>query len=312
MKPEIILVGPLMDNVMTELDQAYNVYRLYDSSDAESLLHEVGPRIRAVATDGALGADQKLLSHLPKAEIIGIFGVGLDAVDLDYARANNIKVTNTPDVLTDDVADLALMLMLCVARRQILADRFVRDGQWGKESLPLANRFSGKRVGILGLGRVGGSVAKRCAAFDCTISYVDPYAPEQDGYTRYNSLSDMAAQVDYLVVTAAGGSGTGKLVNAEVFDALGQQGALINVSRGSIVDEDALVSALRSGRLGAAGLDVFANEPKVPEALFSMENVVLTPHRASATIETRAAMGKLLIDNLAAHFEGRELLTEVI
>lgn len=310
MKPEIILVGPLMDSVMQRLDKAYKVHRLFEA-DRDALLRDVGPRIQAVATDGALGAGRDLLSQLQSVRMVGIFGVGLDAVDLDYTRAHGIKVSNTPDVLTDDVADLALMLMLCVARQQIVADRFVRAGEWGKASLPLANRFSGKRVGILGLGRVGQAVVGRCRAFDCEISYVDPYATEQDGITRFDSLADMAAAVDYLVVTAAGGTDTRKLVDAEILNALGPQGALVNVSRGSIVDEDALVAALKSGRLGAAGLDVFANEPQVPQQLLRMDNVVLTPHRASATIETREAMGNLLIDNLAAHFAGEELLTPV-
>lgn len=308
MKPEVVLVGPLMDSVMSELDASYRVHRLYGPDAASGFDQNL---IRAVVTDGALGANRTLLERFPKAEMVGIFGVGLDAVDLDYTRSKSITVTNTPDVLTDDVADLALLLLLAVARGQIVADRFVRQGKWGKEGLPLAHRFSGKKVGILGLGRVGKAVAKRCASFDCKIGYVDPFASDSLPFERYETLPEMAAEVDYLVVTAAGGPGTGKIVNAEVFDALGPKGALINVSRGSIVDEPALVQALASGRLGAAGLDVFANEPSVPVELYTMDNVVLTPHRASATVETREAMGRLLLDNLAAHFAGQKLLTPV-
>lgn len=308
MKPEVVLVGPLMDSVMSELDASYLVHRLYGSNAANGFDQN---QIQAVVTDGALGASRALLERFPKAEMVGIFGVGLDAVDLDYARSKAISVTNTPDVLTDDVADLALLLLLSVARNQIVADRFVRAGKWGKEGLPLAHRFAGKKVGILGLGRVGKAVAKRCAAFDCKISFVDPFASDSLPFDRFETLLEMAADVDYLVVTAAGGPGTGKIVNAEIFEALGPDGALINVSRGSIVDEPALVEALASGRLGAAGLDVFADEPNVPKELFTMDHVVLTPHRASATVETRQAMGRLLLDNLAAHFAGRPLLTPV-
>lgn len=306
MKPEIVLVGPLMDSVMFELDAHYRVHRLYVGAEYTF----DGERIRAVVTDGAFGARRALLERFPKVEMVGIFGVGLDAVDLDYTRSQGISVTNTPDVLTDDVADLALLLLLAVARRQIVADRFVRQGKWGKEGLPLASRFTGKKVGILGLGRVGKAVAKRCAAFDCAIGYVDPFA-DAASYKRYETLLAMAADINFLVVTAAGGPGTGKIVNAETFAALGPKGALINVSRGSVVDESALVKALASGRLGAAGLDVFADEPNVPPELFTMDNVVLTPHRASATVETRQAMGRLLLDNLAAHFAGGKLLTPV-
>lgn len=307
MKPEVVLVGPLMESVMAELDRSYLARRLY-GAEADGTFDRA--RIRAVVTDGALGAGRTLLERYPNVEMVGVFGVGTDAIDLGYARERGIAVSNTPDVLTDDVADLALLLMMSVARRQITADRFVRDGNWGRAGLPLASRFSGKKVGILGLGRVGRAVAERCEAFGCRIGHVTPSA--RDGsYLRYPSLIEMARDVDFLVVTAAGGAGTGGMVDAGVLEALGPEGALINVSRGSIVEESALVSALDSGRLGAAGLDVFADEPTVPAELLGMENVVLSPHRASATVETRQAMGRLLLDNLAAHFSGRALLTPV-
>jgi len=311
MKPEIVLVGPLMDSVMEELDRAYIIHRLYEAENVAQLIADIGLRIRAVATDGALGADRPLLERLPNLEIVSIFGVGLDAIDLDYTRARRVAVTNTPDVLTDDVADLALLLMLASARRQIVADKFVREGRWGKQVLPLAARFSGKRVGIVGLGRVGKAVAQRCLAFGCHIAFLDPYAKSDAGFVQYAALTDMAANVDFLVVTAAGGESTGKIVNRKVMNALGPEGTLINVSRGSIVDEDALVSALAEGSLGGAGLDVFAHEPHVPSALLGMDNVVLSPHRASATVETRRAMGALLLANLEAHFSGKDLISGV-
>lgn len=307
MKPEVVLVGPLADHVMSELDSSYNVHRLYGDVAGDPFDEK---QIRAIITDGALGANRALLERFPNVEIVGVFGVGTDAVDLKYARSRRIIVTNTPDVLTDDVADLALLLLLSVARGQIVADRFVRDKKWGQATLPLASRFTGKKIGLLGLGRVGKAVAKRCEAFDCKIGYVSPRA-NVASYKRYDALLEMAADVDYLVITAAGGPDTSNIVNADVLSALGQKGALINVSRGSIVDEPALVHALTTGQLGAAGLDVFASEPSVPAELLAMENVVLTPHRASATTETRQAMGRLLLDNLSAHFSGRELLTPV-
>jgi lactate dehydrogenase-like 2-hydroxyacid dehydrogenase len=215
-------------------------------------------------------------------------------------------------VLTDDVADMALGLMLTVLRRLCVGDRFVRDGRWArKDIMPLATRLTGKRLGILGLGRIGRAIARRAAAFETVIAYTGRRAHDDAPYRFEPSLVALARDSDVLVVSVAGGAGTRGLVSREVLEALGPEGVLINVARGAVIDEPALVEALCQGRLGGAGLDVFANEPHVPEALLGLEQVVLQPHRGSATHETREAMGRLVLDNLAAHFAGRPLPTQV-
>jgi lactate dehydrogenase-like 2-hydroxyacid dehydrogenase len=221
-------------------------------------------------------------------------------------------VTTTPDVLMDDVADLAIGLLIATLRGICVGDRFVRAGSWPAGGLPLARKVSGKRLGILGLGRIGRAIARRAEAFGMTIGYTDLRAFDDVGYHFFPTPQALAADSDILVVAAAGGAGSRGTVGAPVMDALGPEGTLINIARGSVVDEPALVAALAEGRLGAAGLDVFADEPRVPEALWRMDNVVLQPHRASATVETRLAMGELVVANLAAHFAGQILPTPVV
>jgi D-3-phosphoglycerate dehydrogenase len=234
----------------------------------------------------------------------------VDAIDLPVAKTRGIPVTTTPDVLTSDVADMAVGLMIATSRRLVRGDKYVRNLEWGqKGEMPLTRRVTGKRAGIVGLGRVGKELAKRLSAFDMQISYTDLTEQADQPYTFISDLTELAQNSDFLIVTAAGGPASKKMVNQSVLEALGQTGTLINVSRGSIVDEDALVAALESGTLGAAGLDVFANEPHVPEALFKFDNVVLMPHHSSGTIESRTAMGELVVGNLEAHFSGKPLLT---
>jgi hydroxypyruvate reductase len=268
------------------------------------MLSEIGKNVRAVVTGGALGASRALMERLPALEIVAINGVGTDAVDLAYARSRGIRVTTTPDVLTDDVADLAIGLMLAVSRRICEGDRYVRAGKWAGAALPLANKVSRKRLGILGLGRIGRAVARRAVGFDMQISYTSTSRVAEVPYRFVEDAVQLASESDILMVTVAGGAKSAGLVGPAVLEALGPKGILINVARGSVVDEKALVAALTSGRLGGAGLDVFADEPHVPEVLFQLENVVLQPHRASATVETRLAMGELVLANLAAHFAG--------
>jgi lactate dehydrogenase-like 2-hydroxyacid dehydrogenase len=269
--------------------------------------------VRAILTNGIIGAGKALIDGLPKLEIVGVYGVGVDAVDLATARARGIRVTNTPDVLTIGVAELALALMLAVARRIAYNDRYVRAGRWPKEGDPvLANNLAGKRLGILGLGRIGHAVARRASAFDMQICYCGPHRKDDVDHQYVPDLVEMARAVDCLVVTGLGGPTTKGLVDRRVIEALGPQGWLINVARGSVIDEPALVEALVAGRLGAAGLDVFASEPDVPAALLAVDNVVLQPHQASATWETRDAMGQLVVDNLKAHFAGQPLPTPVV
>ncbi len=309
--PEILVAAPIYPATLAALGQAYRAHHLWQAPDRGALLAELQTRARAIVTSGGAGADAKLINSLPRTEIIACFGVGYDAIDLDVARARNIAVTNTPDVLTDDVADLALALILDSQRRISRGDRYVRAGNWLKGGMELGAALTGRKLGIVGLGRIGLATARRAEACGMKIAYHGPRKKNAVPYTYFAGLVDLAADCDILCLTLPGGAGTKHLVNAEVLAALGPRGTLVNVARGSVVDEAALVAALQSGALGAAALDVFEDEPRVPAALIAMENVVLQPHVGSATHGTRGAMGQLVIDNLAAHFAGRPLLTRV-
>jgi len=312
MKPEILLACSLYEGTMKQLDEAYTVHRLWQAKDQAGLLRDVRDRVRAISTMGAVGAKAELMDALPKTEIIACFGVGVDAIDLKAAKERGIAVTNTPDVLTDCVADLGMVLLLSAARQIPQADRFVREGKWLKGSYPLCQHVGGKTLGIVGLGRIGQAVARRAEAFGLKVVYYGRRKNPDVAYPFYSDLKKMAADVDYMMLIVPGGPETKHLVNAEVLQALGPEGTLINIARGSVVDEKALVQALKDGTLGAAALDVFEAEPKVPEELIAMPNVVLQPHQGSATHEIRAAMGQLVVDNLRAHFEGKPLLTRVV
>jgi lactate dehydrogenase-like 2-hydroxyacid dehydrogenase len=267
--------------------------------------------VRAIAALGESIADRRLLDLFPATEIIVVYGVGYDGIDVATATERRIAVTHTPDVLTADVADFALALMLAIARKVGEADRFVRRGDWLKEKFPLGARINGARIGIVGLGRIGKAVATRAAAFGMTIDYTDLRPSPGIKYKFHPTAVELASAVDFLVVSTYGGASTRKLIGAQVLKALGPRGFLINVSRGSVVDEDALVRALASGEIAGAALDVFEDEPRVRSELIAMENVVLTPHIASGTAETRQAMADLVVGNLEAHLAGRPLLTPV-
>lgn len=312
MKPEILLVCPLYDGTMDQLDRAYTVHRLWEAKDQPALLREVRDRVRGISTMGAVGCKAELMAALPKTEIIACFGVGVDAIDLKAAKERGIRVTNTPDVLTECVADLGMTLLLASAREIPQGDRFVREGKWLKGNYPLCRHVGGKLLGIVGFGRIGQAVAKRAAAFGMEIAYYGRRKNPESAYPYYSDIKKLAADSDYLMLTVPGGPETRHLVDAEVLKALGPEGTLVNIARGSIVDEAAMVKALKDGTLGAAALDVFQNEPNVPQELLTMANVVLQPHQGSATHETRADMGQLVVDNLAAHFAGRPLLTPVV
>ncbi|MCW3478041.1 2-hydroxyacid dehydrogenase [Neisseriaceae bacterium JH1-16] len=306
----ILQIGPLSAAFNQQLADTYPVTPLWTQSDPAAFLAAEGGRFDAVVTSSRFGLSAAQFGQLPALRAVCSFGVGYDAIDVAAARERGVAVSNTPDVLTDCVADLAFGLVIDVARRLSEADRFVRAGRWEQGGFPLGHRVSGKRLGIVGLGRIGQAIARRAAGFDLEIAYHNRKPAEVD-YRFEASLTALAEWADFLVLSCPGGAATHHLVSAEVLEALGPQGILVNVARGSVVDEDALVAALTGGRLGGAGLDVFAAEPQVPEALKTLPNVVLLPHVASATVETRQQMEALVFANLAAYASDRPLVTPV-
>jgi lactate dehydrogenase-like 2-hydroxyacid dehydrogenase len=308
----VLMIGPYPEWDMADLEARYAVHKFWEAADKSAFLRECAGSIRAVATRGELGASATLMAGLPNLEIVSCYGVGTDAIDLGHARAHNIRVTNTPDVLTEDVADIGIGLLLATARKIPQADAHVRSGAWARGGMPLVTRVHGKKLGIAGMGRIGAAVARRAAAFDCEISCFSMNRRSDLPYEYVDTLVGLARRNEFLIVTMAGGESTKHIVNAEVLAALGPDGILVNISRGSTVDEPALLSALESGGIKAAGLDVFWNEPRIDPRFLALDNVVLQPHHASGTIETRKAMGQLVRANLAAHFSGRALVTPVV
>ncbi len=313
-KPHILQVGPYPAWDQDPLEAAFHMHRLFEAADRDAFLAQVGPQIRGIATRGELGANAAMIAACPNLEVISVYGVGYDAVDLTAAKARGIRVTNTPDVLTNDVADLGVAMMLVQSRGMIGAETWVRDGSWAAKGLyPLQRRVWGRRAGVLGLGRIGFEVAKRLAGFDMDIAYSDvsakDYAPD------WQFIADpvaLAERSDFLFVALAASAATRHIVGARVIEALGPEGMLINISCASNIDEAALLDALESGRLGSAALDVFEGEPALNPRFLGLPNVLVQPHHASGTVETRKAMGQLLRDNLTAHFAGQPLLTPVL
>lgn len=298
MKPEMLLIGGATPRMMDQFQAEFTIHELAKMADSKTWLASNGNKISAIATNGHDGVKPEIMATLPNLKIISCYGVGYDAIDTSEAVKRGILVTHTPGVLNADVANLAVLLMLATSRCLVRDDKWVRSGKWvSVGNAPLARSIENKKVGILGLGRIGGEIARKLSVFGCDISY-HTRTKKDVSHTYRDNLVDMAKDVDYLIAITPGGPSTNKIVDRAVMDALGPEGTLINVARGSVVDESELVSALQDGRLGWAGLDVFEAEPKVPEALFEMENVVLTPHVASATIETRQAMGDLTVENL--------------
>jgi lactate dehydrogenase-like 2-hydroxyacid dehydrogenase len=309
MRPEVLQVAAIYGPSQARLETDTTVHRLWQASDRDAFVRDVAPRVDVLVTTGGAGASRALIEQLPQLRLIACFGVGVDAIDLEAARERGIAVTNTPDVLTDDVADLAIGLMLAALRGIATADRYVRAGSWLRGHMPLQTRLSGKRLGIVGMGRIGQAIAKRAAAFDMSIAWNGP-RPKDVPWRYEPKLVALARSVDVLIAACPGGAATRGLISHAVLEALGP-GVFVNIARGSVVDEAALVDLLVTHRLGGAALDVFADEPRVPEVLFALDHVVLQPHQASATRETRAAMGQLVLDNIAAHVAGRPLLTPV-
>jgi len=309
MPDEVLITHKLLQSCEDAIDAKFTAHRLYDQSDRDAFLAEVGPRIRAIAGGGV---DPALMDKLPNLEMISNFGVGYDSIDTDAARQRNISVTNTPDVLNDAMAEITIGLMVSLARRLPQADQYVRAGKWPEAGFPLQSELTGKTVGIVGLGRIGKEIAARCLAMKMRVVYFGRNKQLNQPYIYYNTLTDMARDADWLVVITPGGAGTNKLINREVLDALGPDGYLVNMARGTVVDEPVLVDYLKSGKIAGAALDVFEAEPKIPAELFDLDNVVLSPHQGSATHQTRYAMGALVVANLAAHFAGEPLLTRVV
>ncbi len=308
---DLLQVAQLPPFLMERLEKEYTIHDFIDPADPDALLDEVGPKIRGILAGGMKGPNANLINRLPNLEIISSFSVGFDATDVVAAQARDVIVTHTPEVLTGDVADLAMTFILMAPRRIGEAERFLRDGKWLQGRMELGTTVRGKRLGILGLGRIGKAVARRAEVFGLHIGYFDIKPMGDLPYRYYPTLLELAAASDILLVACEGGEANRGLVSADVIEAVGPNGFLVNTARGPIVDQTALVSALKAGRLKGAALDVFDGEPQVPAELMAMENVVLTPHIASSTDETRRAMGDLVYDNLRAHFDGKQVLTPV-
>jgi hydroxypyruvate reductase len=312
MKPDVLAIGSFPDATWAELSHRFSLHRFGKIAMArDALAPEVAARVRALATEANNGADRVLIDRLPRLEIISVFGVGIDAVDLGAARERKLPVTNTPRILEDEVADLAIGLMLASARQIVFADRYVREGTWEKGPISFGRSVGSKTLGVLGLGGIGRAIADRGAALKMRVIYHGPRRKPDAPYGYVDDLLDFARQSDFLMVACKGGPQTRHLVSAAVLEALGPKGTLVNVARGTVVDETALIDALAKGRLGHAALDVFEHEPRVPPALLALPNVIVQPHHGSATVETRAAMGQLMIDNISAQFAGQPLLTPV-
>ena len=308
---DMLQVAQLPPFLVERLQKEFTLHDFVNTADPDKLLEDVGPSIRGIVAGGMKGPNANLINRLENLEIISSFSVGFDATDVVAAQARGVIVTHTPEVLTGDVADLAMTFILMAPRRIGEAERFLRSGKWLQGRMDLGTTVRGKRLGILGLGRIGRAVARRAEVFGLNIAYHDTKPMGDLAYRSYPSLRDLAAASDMLLVACEGGTATRGLVDADVLNALGPDGFLINTARGPIVDQAALVAALSDKRIAGAALDVFDGEPQVPAELMAMENVVLTPHIASSTRETRRAMGDLVYDNLRAHFDGKQVLTPV-
>ena len=305
---DILVTAPLPPFLYQPLKASYVCHDYVQAADKAALLAEVGPKIRGLVQVCGTVTPESLLDALPYVEIISVFGVGYDGVPSAYCRKRGIKVTNTPDVLTDDVADVAVGLILMTGRGFVQANRFVQAGEWLRRGPDLTTKLGGRTVGIVGLGRIGKAIAERVEAMQMRVAYTGR-KPRDVPWRYTDSVTSLAAIADFLVIACPGGAATRHLVDAGVLAALGTKGTLINIARGSIVDEAALVRALTDGTIKGAGLDVFEDEPNVPQALLALDNVVLLPHVGSATRETRQAMGDLCKANLDQWFADRTVLT---
>jgi lactate dehydrogenase-like 2-hydroxyacid dehydrogenase len=309
-KPGLLVMRKPSEDLLARLEQRYTLHRLYEASSKDEMLARVAPEIHAILTFGG-PVDRALMQRFPNLRIVSTWTVGYDAIDVDAASERGIVVTNTPDVLTDEVADLTIGLLIATLREIPRAEAHLRAGKWKSGAYPVTASLRGRRVGIVGLGRIGRAIARRLEGFDVPIAYNGRRQQADVAYTYVADLKALAEDSDVLIVATPGGAGTKQLIGADILKALGPQGVLVNIARGSVIDEAALTAALKDGTILAAGLDVFENEPNVPDALIALPNTVLLPHVASATETTRYAMESLAVDNLLALIEGRDLPTPV-
>ena len=311
MDKNLLIMNKLPDYFVSLAEKSFNTYKLWTKKDEYNYLSEIKTKINAIAVMGGYEITPELMKSMPNLKIIAYYGVGYDAIDINYAKNLGIKVTNTPEVLNDEVADTAIALMLCVYKKIVEADNFARNNHWVKGNFPLTKKFSGTKLGIVGMGRIGKAIAKRAEAFECQISYHSRNKKDVK-YKYFSNLNQLAKEVDTLCIITPGGKGTEKLINKEVLDNIGKNGVLINVARGSVIDQNELIYSLENNLILAAGLDVYNNEPNIPKKLINLKNTVLLPHIASATLETRDAMGQLVFDNINNYFENKPLISEVL
>src|SRR5215470_18080420 len=313
-KADVLMMEEMASMAIEGIGKAFTLHKLWEAPDRDRLIDTLSPRLRAIAAGGPVHdhVDRSLMMKFPKLEIISSFGVGYDHIDAKWAGEHGIIVTNTPEVLNEEVADTALGLLLCTVRELPQAERYLRAGQWANGvEYRLTASLRGRRAGVVGLGRIGKAIARRLEAFGLPVAYHGRNAQAGVPYRYYPDLVEMAREVDVMIVITPGGAATRHLINAKVLEALGPNGIFINVSRGSVVDQDALIAALKERKILSAGLDVYANEPNVPPELLAMDNVVLLPHVGSGSAPTRDAMNQLVVDNLLAWAAGKKPLTPV-
>jgi len=297
-KARVLILAPVMDSLTEKLEQQFSVEKYFEQDDPHSFLANKGNGIVGLVTRGDFGAKNSVLELLPDLKVISVFGVGTDAIDLDYTADKNIHVDITEGVLTDDVADMALALLLATSRNICQADQFVREGKWQKGGFPLSSKVSGKRVGIFGMGQIGQAIARRALGFDMTVAYASNHKKPELPYIFYPDVKQLAAESDVLIIAVSGGPKSAGIIDKSVFNALPNNALVINISRGSVINQGDLIQALTDKQIAGAGLDVFAEEPNVPQELIAMTNVVLQPHLGSATHETRQAMSEKVLSNL--------------
>ena len=311
MQKNLLIMSEMPQYFVNLADKDFNTHKLWLQNDEDKYISEVQEKVDAIAVMGGYKITPELMKSMTNLKIIACYGVGYDAIDIDYAKSLGIKVTNTPEVLNDEVADTAIALMLCVYKQIVDADNFARNNSWVNGDFPLSKKFSGSKLGIVGMGRIGKAIAKRAEAFDCVISYHSRNKKDVK-YKFYDNVNELAKDVDTLCIITPGGKETEKLINQKVLKDLGTNGVLINVARGSVVDQDELIYCLKNNIILAAGLDVYVNEPNIPKELIDLKNTVLLPHIASGTVETRNAMGQLVYDNIKNYFDDKPLISQVV